>query len=769
MLLRSKTGNDFSQYKQTTIRRRIERRMVAHNLDDMSTYARYLMENPAEVDILFKELLINVTSFFRDKEAFEALAKTILPRSFENKPENYDFRVWVPVCSTGEEAYSFAMLFREYMYQVKQEFKIQIYATDVDDRAISTAREGTYPANIAADVPPDQLRRFFTKSENVFRIKKEIREMVVFAVHNVIKDPPFMKMDLVSCRNLLIYLEPELQNRVILAFHYALKPDGILFLGPSEGIGNSTELFVPLDKKWKIFRSKSSASSSHMVAAQHLEWVSKKREKEPAVVACNKDETNISELTTRMLLHSFAPPSVVTDGKGNIIYVHGETGKYLQPAQGHININVIEMARAGLQPDLRYAIQNANEKNRMVICKGLPVKTNGGIHGVDLTVRPIATPESKQDLLLISFQDSEFEQPEKGKQAKRVTGKGESKRAEELKNELAHTKENLQASIEEMQAANEELKSTNEELQSTNEELQSTNEELDTSREELQSVNEEIVTVNSEYQMKIEQLTSAQNDMKNLLENIIVGTIFLDNQLTIKQFTKNATKVFRLAVSDIGRPLADLRSLIPDIDLVSEAKTVLKTLVSWEKALHTTNNEWFLTRIIPYRTLENAINGVVLTFYDITDVTALKESELQAQIARDYVQNILDTIQESLIVLNGSFEVVSANRAFYQKFHVKPEDTEGQLLFALGDRQWDIPKLHELLETVLPKETTFENVEIECDFPGIGQKTMRLGGRKIVGEAGTIRFILLSIMEGDRICQTEKNGKPGRRDGNGAP
>ncbi|MDO9550089.1 MAG: chemotaxis protein CheB [Methanoregula sp.] len=753
MLLRSKTGNDFSQYKQSTINRRIERRMVVHNLKNLDAYARYLTENSVEVHTLFKELLINVTSFFRDKEAFEALNTEALPRLFENKEENSVFRIWVPGCASGEEAYSLAMLFCEYMELIKREFRIQIYATDIDDDAIATARAGTYPENIAIDVSPERLRRFFVKEETGYRIKKEIREQVVFAVQNVIKDPPFTKMDLISCRNLLIYLDVDLQNRVIPAFHYALRPDGVLFLSPSEGIGNFTDLFGPLDKKWKIYSTKPSLNSARALVAQRFAWIGENTDMKPVVVGARKDTTNFAEFTRRVLIQSFAPPSVITDENGNIIYVHGDTGKYLQPAQGQVSINIIDMAREGLPLELRSAIQNAIAKKKPVMAKALPVRTNGGIHGVDLTVRPLADPEATRELLLISFQDTVLPLPEKTSRRKCMTAKGELKRVEELEQELAYTKENLQATIEEMQAANEELKSTNEELQSTNEELQSTNEELETSQEELQSVNEEIVTVNAELQAKIEQLTDIQNDMKNLLENVNMGTIFLDTHLSIRRFTRDATRVFRLAPPDTGRPLADIRSLIPDVDLIPDAQKVLDSLIPLEKPVRTTNNEWFLVRIMPYRTLENVIAGVVLTFADITAIKAVEE---KARAARDYAQNIIDTIREPLVVLNGRFEVVSASRAFYESFKVTPEETRGRVLYTLGDRQWDIPRLHELLETVLPKDTAFENFIIEHDFPTLGHRVMRLNARRVSGDVDATQFILLAIED---VSHTVTMGK----------
>ena len=735
MLLRTKTGNDFTQYKQSTIQRRIERRMGLHNVTNMDAYARYLRENPSEVHILFRELLINVTSFFRDPEAFAVLAKEVLPRLFKNKPENYVFRIWVPGCASGEEAYSLAILFREYMDEIKQDFKIQLYATDIDDEAIATARAGIYSENISILVSHERLRKYFAKEETGFRIKKEIREMVVFAIQNVIKDPPFTQMDLISCRNLLIYFDTDLQERVIPVFHYSLRTGGVLFLSPSEGIGNFTDLFTAVDKKWKIYTIKGSPASARTQMMPRFGWVGDKPGTKQAEPPVKTGKMNFSELIRHVLLQSYAPPSVITNDKGDILYVHGDTGKYLQPAQGQVSTNVIDMAREGLPLELRSAMQTARMKKITVIVKDLPVKTNGGMHGVDLTVRQFSDPEATQEMLLISFQDTSVPVPDKHRKAKGVTGTGPIKRVEELEQDLAYTKENLQATIEEMQA-------TNEELTSTNEELQSTNEELETSKEEIQSVNEEIVTVNSELQAKIEQITGIQNDMKNLLENVNVGTIFLDENLTIKRFTHNATKVFRFAPSDVGRPLADIRSLIPEVDLIPDAKGVLDSLIPREKHVRTTANEWYLVRIMPYRTLENVIDGVVLTFSDITD---LKTVEAEAKTARDYAQSIVDTVREPLLVLNGKFEVVSASRAFYQKFAVTPEATLGKVLYALGNNQWDIPKLRELLETVLPKDTVFENFRVEHDFPAIGHKTLMLNARRISGEEGTTQLILLAM------------------------
>lgn len=752
MLLRAGTGHDFSLYKKSTIGRRIERRMSQHNIEDTEVYARYLKEHPAEVQSLFKELLINVTSFFRDAEAFVALKQDILPKLLEGKPEEYVFRVWVAGCATGEEAYSIAILLREFMDESHREFKIQIYSTDLDDEAIAVARAAIYPPNIAQDVTPERLHRFFIKDDNGYRVKKEIREMVVFATQSVIKDPPFTKLDLLSCRNLMIYLEPELQNRVIPAFHYALKAGGVLFLSPSESIGNHVDLFTPLNRKWKFYQSTSSATSTRAVMSSGLSWTRENNTKDPDQVTSKIKETDFAELTRRALLQSYAPASVVTDLKGDILFVHGDTGKYLRPAPGQATLNVIEMAREGLQMELRAAILSSADKNTPTLNREASYGSNGDFHSMSFSVRPLPSPNAGNVLLLVSFQDlpdtktgsPSSARTHSGKTAPNKRAGAADLRAEELERELAYTKENLHATIEEQQASNEELKSTNEEMQSTNEELQSTNEELETSKEELQSVNEELVTVNAELQDKIEQLAGMQNDMKNLLDNINVGTIFLHDALLIKRFTRDAVKAYRLVASDVGRPLADIKSNIKDDELLADAKAVLDSLIPREREVQTLGGEWYLARIQPYRTLDNVIDGVVLTF---TDITKRMLAESAMKDAHELAESIVNTVREPLIVLDGNMKVISASRSFYENFRVAPENSLGRQLYELGNRQWDIPKLRELLETILPNNQVIEGFEVEHDFPDIGKRKMLLNARRITGKVDGTQLILLAIEE----------------------
>lgn len=620
LLLRSRTGHDFSLYKRSTILRRIERRMAVFGLATIEEYVVRVAEQPEEVQLLFRELLINVTSFFRDPDAFAALAGE-LPRLLAACSESRPFRVWVPACATGEEAYSIAMLVREQMDAVGHEVKVQIYATDIDDDAIAAARAGFYPPNIAADLHPERLRRYFAKEESGYRIRKLIREMVVFASQNLIRDPPFTRLDLVSCRNVLIYLGPELQNRILPTFHFALRPGGLLMLSPSESVGPHADLFRPIDRKLKLFEVRAVAAVARRTIAESVAWLGELGRRTADAPAPAVNEVGLAELMRRALVGSYAPPSVLIDERGDIQFVHGDTGRYLRPAPGQATLNLLAMAQEGFQVELRRVLSEATAAQREVVSRPIPLAGDGEPRSVSFTVRPLAGWRAKSPLLLVSFEEQAEPVPPAAKPAR---GR-EAGRIRELEREVLYTRESLQASLEAVQTTNEELLSTNEELQSTNEELQSTNEELETSKEELQSVNEELVTVNSELQAKIELLSVMQNDMKNLLDSTQIGMIFLDCDLVIRRFTREAGAIFRLAPSDLGRPLSDLRSnLEEEGDLVEQARRVLVSLVPFDRQLHTIDGAWYLLRIRPYRTLDNVVEGVVMTFTDIAAMKALE-------------------------------------------------------------------------------------------------------------------------------------------------
>ncbi len=653
MILRSQTGHDFSFYKKTTIHRRVEKRMDLHNIEDLTGYARYLHENPEEVQALFKELLIGVTSFFREPEAFEMFKRKYLPQILDDKPDGYNLRVWVPGCATGEEAYSLAMIIFEYIERHRRDIKLQVFGTDIDEEAIKTARGGFYLDNIAIDVSQDRIRRYFTKEEGGFRIKKDVRETVVFAAQNVVKDAPFTKLDLISCRNLLIYLEPELQNRLLSLFHYSLKPGGILFLGTSESIGRFTDLYTTLDKKWKIFQSKG-AAAAQAAAILTGPWNYPAEKGEPEIKRLRKP--SLSDLTQQVLLETFVPPSVVVSEKGEIHYIYGQTGRFLEPTQGHPNLNVLEMAREGLRIEARAALHGAVTKKKEMRYSGLKVRINGDYQEVNLSVRPLTGPEM-DGLYLVAFQEVAPLRKVESK-SKKKSAKISDRKAEELSQELAYTKESLQATIEELQAANEELRSTNEEFQSTNEELQSTNEELETSKEELQSVNEELVTVNSELQAKIDQQAKTEGDMKVLLDSTNIGTIFLDANLAIKRYTSMAVKVFSLIPTDVGRPLEDIRSNLKYEELLTDGRGVLENLQPLEKEVETKDGRWYLMRIMPSRSLENVIDGLVITF---TDIVQFKRASADLTASQKQVADILDSICDGFFGLDKDWRITYLN------------------------------------------------------------------------------------------------------------
>ncbi|MCV2360952.1 PAS domain-containing protein [Paucibacter sp. TC2R-5] len=801
--LRASSGHDFSLYKKSTIGRRIQRRMTLHQIDDDLVYARYLKENPGEAQLLFRELLINVTSFFRDPEAFVMLKQTLLPPLLEGKPAHSVFRVWVAGCSTGEEAYSIAMIMHELQSELlsssAQGLTLQIYATDLDDEAIAVARAGRYPSSIALDVSPERLRRFFTKeAEGSYKVKKEIRDSVVFAVQNVIKDPPFTRLDLLSCRNLMIYLEPELQQRLINTFHYALRPNGLLFLSTSESITNQPELFSPLDRKWKFYQARHDgrAQREHgrvpigpisMLAAPPQAGITggDLNPKETLATSTGKLSAQIADISNRSLLQAFAPASVTTDSDGNILYIHGDTGRYLRPAPGPASFNVLQMAREGLQGGLRTALLQAaagaaGAASGLAGGTGLPqgalswpselamVKTNGGFSPVRFSVRALPRLANQPAMLLVSFEEAP-EAPEPSTLSVAGDGSVEQARIKELELKLNYANETLQTTHEEQQAFNEELKSTNEELQSTNEELQSSNEELETSKEELQSLNEETITVNAELNSRIEQLTSVQNDMKNLLDSIGSGTLFLDHSLCIRRFTPATLKIYRLIPSDVGRPLSDITCNLDAAQhqaMQADLQSVLDSLIPIEREVSTADGTWHLSRIQPYRTLDNVIEGVVLTFTDVSEfkrahmaaaqaaveLTAAKQAatqltlQLSVQLARELAEGIVNTVSEPLLVLDAALQVVSASRSFYAYFKVEAADTVGRKLFELGNGQWAIPALRDLLENILPKNRTLDGYEVKHDFPGLGPRRMVLNARRISTSAGETDLILLAMV-----------------------
>jgi two-component system CheB/CheR fusion protein len=623
--LRAQTGHDFTCYKLNTVRRRIERRMTVHQIKDPAEYVHYLQENPHEVDKLFAELLISVTAFFRDPQAFDVLAEKALPELLACRTEDHEFRAWVPGCASGEEAYSVAILIHECMQKLKRRFDVQIFGTDLDSHAIEAARAGVYPAGIMADVSQERLQRYFTHEGNAYHIGKEIRESLVFAPQNVVKDPPFTKLDLVVCRNLLIYFDAELQHRLLPIFHYALRPGGLLFLGPSESIGGFSGLFEAIDGKWKIFRRKEAAAAVPLLPALPAGPVETPLAPlSPPVAAADVKRSQTAAQVERMLLSRFAPASIVVDQRGTIIYIHGRTGAYLEPSEGQPRHNILEMARQGLTRPLAAAMRQAAAERREVIRANVRMKSNGEQTNVNLSVIGIDWPEALRGLLLVTIAPAAAPPPQAtargGKEVETPPGS-----AAELEHELEYVKVSYQTTVEELETSNEEMKSTNEELQSTNEELQSTNEELETSKEEMQSLNEELGTVNAELQVKVEELSRATDDMQNLLNSIRVATVFLDDRLNVNRYTEEARELFNLIPTDIGRPLSHLTSNVDYDRLTEDCQEVLRTLTSREMEVRDRNGSWHLMRILPYRTAGNVINGVVITFINVNRLKQAKE------------------------------------------------------------------------------------------------------------------------------------------------
>jgi two-component system CheB/CheR fusion protein len=624
ILLRAQTGHDFSLYKSSTVYRRIERRMGIHQIGKIAAYVRFLQENPRELELLFKELLIGVTSFFRDGSAWEQLRTEAIPSLLAGRQSSQTLRAWTPGCSTGEEAYSLAMIFKEAEEKAKlgENFRLQIFATDLDLEAVDKARQGAYPANITADVSPERLRRFFVKEDHGYRISKEIREMVIFASQNLVMDPPFTKLDILTCRNLLIYLVPELQKKILPLFHYSLNPGGILFLGSAESIGIFTNLFTPLKGKVRLYRRLESAPRT-----EPLEFPASFAPASPGPPERLKEERpapNLQTLAEHLLLQQYSPAAVLVNGKGDILFISGRTGKYLEPAAGKANWNLFAMAREGLRHELGNAFRKVLRQKDPFKLRNVKVGSNGGTRVVDVTIQAIDAPEALRGLVMVVFTDvaASPETSASGKKRAPVS----KIHLDQAQQELQQSREDLRTLREEMQTSQEEVRSTNEELQSTNEELQSTNEELTTSKEEMQSMNEELQTVNHEQQAKMEELSRANNDMRNLLNSTNIATVFLDNDLHLRRFTSHATKIVHLLLGDVGRPITDIVSDLHYPELAEDAREVLRTLVPTEKQVSASDGRWFATRIMPYRTLENVIDGLVITFVDVTEMKRAEES-----------------------------------------------------------------------------------------------------------------------------------------------
>ena len=679
ILLRTLTGNDFSLYKKNTVYRRIERRMGVHKIDKITSYVHFLQENPKEANILFKELMIGVTNFFRDAPVWEKLKDTIIPNLISDQEEGTILRAWVPGCSTGEEAYSLAMVFKEAVEKSNpgRGISLQIFATDLDNEAIETARKGLFPANIATDVSPDRLSHFFSKTDDGYRINTEIREMVVFANHNIIMHPPFTKIDLLSCRNLLIYMDVELQKKLFGMFYYSINPDGIMMLGSAETLGSLSHLFTTVDSKLKIFRR-----AVTNIMPELFDFPASFSRTRPTSIEKQipaRSPLSIQTLADQLLLQNFSPAGVLVNENGDIIYISGHTGKYLEPAVGKANMNIFAMLREGLRNEFPMAFRKVITQKEAVVLHNIKVGTNGNTQTVNINIQWIDKPEPLSSTIMIIFTDV----PESAKiNPKGRIGKKtlDSARQLKLEEELQHTREEMQSTLEEMQTSQEELKSTNEELQSTNEELQSTNEELTTSKEEMQSLNEELQTVNSELLSKVEDFSRVNNDMKNLLNSTDIATLFLDKELNIRRYTNQATKIFKLIKGDIGRPFTDLVSDLIYPELADDALEVLRTLVFIQKEIPTKDKRWLAIRIMPYRTFDDRIDGLVITFFNISD---LKQVEVKLLETEQMYRSLLYSSSDVIIKLSTDGKILEFNPEAEEFFGKKRVDVIDQNYFQM--------------------------------------------------------------------------------------
>jgi two-component system CheB/CheR fusion protein len=752
-LLRLTYNVDFSSYKESTVNRRLSRRMIINQIDEMDAYVRLLRTNKAEMDALFFDLLIGVTSFFREPEAFDLLTKEVFPIILEDKTRKFTVRIWVPGCSTGEEVYSIAICLREYLEKTGLTVNVQIFGTDVSDKNIEKARVGLYPETIANDVSEERLRHFFAKSNNHYQINKSIRDICIFAKQDLTRDPPFSNLDIVSCRNVLIYFKPQIQKKIIPLFHYALKPGGFLLLGKSESISGFNELFSPMNKGI-VYTKRPAASKATFGMALGEPFTQKEF---AAKRVTERPLTTLEDEIERILMNRYTPPGVVVNENMDIIIFRGDLAPYISPSAGEASLNLLQMVREELRLELQTAGYLGKKQKIPVKRTGITFKQNGNYKEINIELVPIQPSKSKETYFLILFEEVA---PSVQKKGKRKPSKGatpgesiKNGQISDLRHELASTKETLQTIIEEQEATNEEMRAALEEVQSSNEELQSTNEELETAKEELQSTNEELNTLNEELANRNRELTRMHDDLNNLFANIHVPVIVLDRALKIRLFNPVAEKLLNLIPTDTGRPISNIRLKLHISNLEGQLREVLETFVPKQQEVQDEKNHWYEMRIRPYLTAEKKIDGVVLTFVDIEAVIA---SRSVVEKSRDFAENVLETIHEPLVVLDADLNVVMSNPSFYKMFKVKPSEILKKNIFEVGESQWNIPGLKKTLETVLSAGEASEGLIVEGDFPEIGKRIVSLSIRQLPALIGKDKEILITAEDITESKQLEK-------------
>ncbi|MGZ9158396.1 MAG: chemotaxis protein CheB, partial [Nitrospira sp.] len=740
-LLHAAFGVDFRGYRDGTLRRRIQRRMVLNTHEDLADYAQQLQQNRLELDALYRDVLINVTSFFREPESFEALKRTVFPQIIEGKAANKPIRIWAPGCSTGQEAYSLAMALLEFLDDKATTPAIQIFASDLGDNvSLQRARDGIYPQNIELEVSPERLRRFFTKGDSTYRVIKTLRELCVFAKQDVSKDPPFSRLDLISCRNLLIYLAPTLQKRIIPTFHYALNQPGFLMLGKSETVGSFNDLFEIVDHKHRIYARKATAAHQY----PYFKATEYSAGNQRALVHNSAVSTaDWQREADRIAVGHYAPRGVLVNESFDVLQFRGETEAFLKPAPGEPSHNLLKMAREGLLTVLRSALHECRQKGAPVRRKGVRVRSAVGNLRIDLHVLPVKLPQGAERCFLVLFEETARGESEREPlvSTERST-EAEGSEAAVRDQELASMREYIQSITEQQDATNEELMSANEEILSGNEELQSTNEELQTSKEELESVNEELTTVNEQLQNRNQELSRLSDALTNLQASANIPMLELSVDLRIRRLTPAAAKALNLVPGDLGRALDDVRLAFEIPDMKALVLEVIDTLQFKEREVRDANGRWYALRIHPYRTEDNRIDGVVVVFVDIDEAKSAQE---RLRESRDYAESLIETMRDPFLVLNNELYIVSANQAFYQAFAVTPAETVGRIVYDIGNRQWDIPALRDLLENILPGRKVFQNFEVEHYFEHIGDKIMLLDARHIVRQGQDTELILLAI------------------------
>jgi two-component system, chemotaxis family, CheB/CheR fusion protein len=758
-MLREKSGLDFTLYRQTTIRRRFARRMLIHGVGTFEAYRRYLEEHPSQVQALYNDLLVNVTRFFRDADAFRILQRSVFPSIIKQRPADAPIRVWAPGCATGEEAYSLAIELLECLGDEAASVPIQMFGTDVNETSIAKARAGVYPENIELDVPAARLRRFFVKLDGQYQVRKSVRELCVFAKHNLATDPPFSKMDLIVCRNVLIYLEAELQRRVSSIFHYALRTPGFLMLGVSETVGPLSDLFSVVDKKYKVY-AKRPTSRRFDLGLGSLDRRTAKTGTGRAARSAGEAGESRSDLlqeVDRLLLSKYAPAGVLVNEAAEILQFRGHTSPYLEPAPGQASLNLLKMAREGLLMELRVAIDKARKQNAPVRRERLSIKQNGRMAQVTVQVIPMSGPAGERNYLVLFERVPPSREPRTPGRRIPSPIAHPRRHIENLRHELTATKEFLQSIIEEREAANQELQAANEELLSGNEELQSTNEELETAKEELQSVNEELTTVNEELQHRNVELSQLNNDLNNLFMGVNIPIVMLGSDGRIRRFTPMAAKILNLIPADLGRPIGDIRPSIDLSDLEQVSRHVIDTATVVERELSDRDGRWYSLRVRPYTTTDNQIDGAVIT---LEDITALKSSVERVTAARDHAQTIVDSVPVPLVLLDTDLRVTWASRSFYERFQLTPEETISHFVYEMGNGRWSLPALRGALTEVLEKNVGFHEFEVEDDDARVEAKMMLLNARPMQWEEKAGRLILLAIDDITAKKKAERHLRP---------